>query len=124
MSLYVYIFNKIDHTSLNCPAQLNCLSINTTSYSIFVFSIGVFFHDHSRITGLQGKGEGISLTRHYHFDPLHRHLDICRAITAESSPLHIVSSSPSRTGEPLVSERKSLTFKLRAQIQKNMLRNL
>ena len=37
---------------------------------------------------MQGKGEGISLTPHYHFHPLHRQLDISRAITAESSPLH------------------------------------
>ena len=27
---------------------------------VFFFSIWVFFHEHSRITGLQGKGEGIS----------------------------------------------------------------
>ena len=26
----------------------------------FFFSLRVFFHEHSRITGLQGKGEGIS----------------------------------------------------------------
>ena len=58
----------------------------------FFFSIGVFFHYHSRITGLQGKGEGISLTPHYHLHPLHRNLDICRAINADSSPLHIGSS--------------------------------
>ena len=64
---------------------------------IFFFSICVFFHNHSRTTGLQGKGEGISLTPHYHFHPLHRHLDISRAITAESSPLHI-GSSRTRTG--------------------------
>ena len=63
----------------------------------FFFSMWVFFHEHSRITGLQGKGEGISLTPHYHFHPLHRHLDISRAITAESSPLHIASSR-TRTG--------------------------
>ena len=56
------------------------------------FFIWVFFHDHSRITGLQGKEEGISLTPHYHFYPLHRHLDISCTITAESSPLHIGSS--------------------------------
>ena len=48
----------------------------------FFFSIAAFFHDHTRITGLQGKGERISLTPHYHFHPLHRHLDISRAITA------------------------------------------
>ena len=61
------------------------------------FSIWVFYHDHSRITGLQGKGEGISLTPNYHFHPPHRHLDISRAIAAESSPLHIASSW-TRTG--------------------------
>ena len=43
------------------------------------------------------KGEVVSLTPLYHFHPLHRHLDISRAITAESSPLHIVSSR-ARTG--------------------------
>ena len=58
----------------------------------FCFSIWVLFHEHSRITGLQGKGESISLTPHYHFHPLHRHLDISREIAAESSPLHIASS--------------------------------
>ena len=56
------------------------------------FSIWVFFHSHSRITRPQEKGEGISLTPHYHLHPLHRHLDISRAIPAESSPLHIGSS--------------------------------
>ena len=55
------------------------------------FSIWVFFHEHSRITGLQGKGEGIFLTPPYHFSPLQRHLEISREITAESSPLHIAS---------------------------------
>ena len=56
------------------------------------FSVWVFFHDHSRITGLQGKGEVISLTPLCDFHPLHRHLDISRAITTESSRLHIGSS--------------------------------
>ena len=45
------------------------------SIDLLFFDLG-FFHKHSRITGLQGKGEGISLTPHYHFHPLHRHLDI------------------------------------------------
>ena len=58
----------------------------------FLFSIWVFFRNHSRITGLQEKGESISLTRHYHFQPLQRHLNISQAITAESSLLHIGSS--------------------------------
>ena len=60
-------------------------------------SIWLFFHEHSRIKGLQGKGECISLTPHYHFHLLHRHLDISRAITAKSSTLHIASSR-SQTG--------------------------
>ena len=67
------------------------------SFRIYFFSIWVFFFEHSRITGLQGKGEDISLTPHYRFHPLHRHLDISRAITAESSSLHIASSL-TRTG--------------------------
>ena len=47
-----------------------------------------------RIQGHQVKGEAISLTLLYHF---HRPLDIYRAITADSSPLHIASSR-TRTG--------------------------
>ena len=58
----------------------------------FFFFISVFFHNHSRITELQGKGEGISLTPLYRFHVLHRHLDISWAITVGSSPLHIGSS--------------------------------
>ena len=54
---------------------------------LFVFfSIWVFFQEHSRITRLQGKGEGIPLTPHYHFHPLYRHLDISRPITAAGRP--------------------------------------
>ena len=63
----------------------------------FFFPIWVFFHEHSRFTGQQGKGEGIYLTPLYHFHPLHRHLDISQVITAKSSPLHI-AGSPTRTG--------------------------
>ena len=63
----------------------------------FVFSIWVFFPDHSQITALQGKGEGISLTPHYYFHLLHRHLGISRAITAGNLPLRIASSR-TRTG--------------------------
>ena len=62
------------------------------SMEVSFFSMWVFFHNHSRVTGLQGKVGGISLNRHYHFHPLHRNLDISRAITAESSPLHTGSS--------------------------------
>ena len=65
-------------------------------YELF-FSIQVFFHDHSRITALQGKrGWGISLTPHYYFHPLHKFRyqlgDYCREL-----PLHIAGSW-TRTG--------------------------
>ena len=70
--------------------------INFIIYLFFFFFlfflIWVFFDKHSRITELKKKGEGISLTPHYYFHPLHRHLDISRVITAESSPVHIASS--------------------------------
>ena len=62
------------------------------SIIFFFFSIWVFFHEHSRFTGQQGKGEGIYLTPLYHFHPLYRHLDISRVISAESSLLHIAGS--------------------------------
>ena len=75
--------------------QLIFFCIMTFEVNIFVknlsfclslsLSLG-FFHEHSRITGPHGKGEGISLTPLYHFYSLHRNLDISRAITAESSP--------------------------------------
>ena len=75
-------------------SQVILVSTISIKSSFFFFSIRFFFRDHSRITGLQGKGEGISLTPHYHFHPLHGHLDISGAITAENSPLHIAGSRP------------------------------
>ena len=56
----LHIFSKIN---LKNRAKLCCC---------FFFYL-VFFHGHSQIIGLQGKGEGISLTPLYHFYPLHRH---------------------------------------------------
>ena len=49
------------------------------------FHIWAFFHEHSRFTGRQEKGEAISLSPLYHFHPLHKHWDISRAIIAQSS---------------------------------------
>ena len=61
--------------------------------SVFLFfSIWDSFHQHSRITGLQEQGEGISLSPHYHVHPLYGHLNIGRVVTAESSPQHIAST--------------------------------
>ena len=71
--------------------------VSVTVSHINFFSVWVFFHDHSRLTGLREKEEGISLTPQYRFHPLHRHLDISQTITAGSSPLHIASSR-TRTG--------------------------
>ena len=75
------------------------------------FCIWVFFQNHSRFTGLQGKGEGISLTPHYHFHPLHRRLrhlpgDCCWELTSARS------YQQDSNWEPLISECKSLTTKL------------
>ena len=42
-------------------------------------------------------GKGISLTSHCYFHPLHRHFNISRTITADSSLLHI-GSSQTRSG--------------------------
>ena len=72
--------------------HLGSLFENHNAHINTLFSISVFFHEHPRFTGQQGKGEAISLTLLYHFHPLESHLDISRAITAESSPLHIASS--------------------------------
>ena len=74
-----------------------CFESAIRGLEVFFFSIWVFFHEHSRFTGQQGKGEGIYLTTVYHFHPLHRHLDIRQVITAERLPLHIASSQ-TRTG--------------------------
>ena len=62
----------------------------------FLFLFGFSFttiHDsqHSRGSG------AISLTPLYHFHPIHRHLDISREVTADSSRLHIANSR-NRTG--------------------------
>ena len=88
-------------------------SLRVLNNLLLYIHIYIFLPEHSRFTGQQGKGESIYLTPLYYFHSLHRHLDISRAITAESSPVHI-GNSRTRTREPLVSEGKSLTTKLRA----------
>ena len=83
------------------------LQNNSVKHSFINFSIWVFYHEHSRFTGQQGKEEAITLTPLYHFHLIH--LEISREITAESSPLHLASSR-NQAGKPLISERKSLNF--------------
>ena len=69
-----------------------------------IFLCNVFFFYRGFLSQLftnhrtAGGGGGHFLSPHYHFHRLHRHLDISRAITAESSHLHIGSSSRTRTG--------------------------
>ena len=65
-------------------------------FYFIVFSIWVFFHKHSRFS--REKRRGICLTPLYHFHPLHRHLEISRGITAESSPLHTAGLEPGTFG--------------------------
>ena len=84
--LWVFCYNRI------YPPHEEKFSPVDSPHQRLSFSTWVFFHKHLQITGLQGKGKGISLTPHYHFHPLQRHLDISLVITAESSPLHIASS--------------------------------
>ena len=79
--------------------------------SIF-FSIWVLFHEHSRITGLQGKGEGIQLTPHYHFHLFTDIQTLAGQLLQRLTSAH--SQQPDSNLEPLVSKRKSLTTKLRA----------
>ena len=62
------------------------------SKRLFFFSIWGFFQEHLRFTEQQEKREAISLIPLYHFHPLHRNIDISRAITAKCSSLHIASS--------------------------------
>ena len=65
-----------------------------------------FSHDIHGSQDSRGKGEVISF---------HRHLDISRTIIADSSPLYI-AKQPDSNREPLVSERKPLTTKLRSSV--------
>ena len=82
-----------------------------TKFCVFHFFCWFLFHKHSRITRLQGKGEGVSLTPHYHFYLFYRHLDISRAITAESSRAHLCTY--------LAAELKPRTLGFLAQVAKH-----
>ena len=96
--LFLPIF---DERHINCEHQHNCLNWSLLSKGIdlceFSFCYMGFlsrtFTNH-RIAGERGGHFFNSLLP---FHSLHRHLDIRRAITVGSSPLHIVSSR-TRTG--------------------------
>ena len=61
-------------------------------YCVIFFFYLSFLSQTFTIHRTAGEGEGICLTPLYHFHPLHRHLDIRRAISIESSHLQIGSS--------------------------------
>ena len=98
---------KHPHQSLSFNKVAGGFKSATLYIYIYFFSIRVFFHEHSRFTWQQGKGEAISLTPLYLFHLLNRCVDISRMIAKESSPLHIASTL-TRNGN-FRSERKSLT---------------
>ena len=79
----------------------------------FFFSIWVFFCEHSRITGLQRKWGGYFFNPSLPLPPASQTLrhwpgDCCWELTSAHS------WQPDSNREPLISERKSLTTKLRA----------
>ena len=82
-----YPFTRQSHKWIE-NIQTMCRQQPTNCFFFYLGFLSRTFTNHRTA----GEGEGISLTPHYHFHPLHRHLDISRAITAESSPLHIASS--------------------------------
>ena len=47
---------------------------------LYIFCILLFFHNYSRIIGRKGKDDGISLTPHHYFLPLHRHLSLAERL--------------------------------------------
>ena len=102
LSKYIASFDYFDKSLIVLSVTTDSISIASFAtvlvlHFLLFFSAWVFFHEHSRITRLQEKREGISLTPYYHFYPLHRHLDVSGAVTAGRSPLHIASRR-TRTG--------------------------
>ena len=79
-----------------CDCNLNAHTWGSQTMRALFFLSGFSYttiHKSQDCRGRGGGGEGgISLTPHYHFYTLYRHLHISQAITAESSPLHIASS--------------------------------
>ena len=76
---------RTNHSTDFCLAQLIDFVL-TFFFSIWVFLLQPFMNHRT------GREQGGHLTHRYQFHSLDRHLDINRAITAESSPLLIGSS--------------------------------
>lgn len=88
---HIFLFLRITY---HCYLfiELFCYYRKKCSACFMLFSIWVFFQDHSKVAGLQGNDEVIYLALHYLFHLHHRHLGISRAITGKSLPLHVGSS--------------------------------
>ena len=97
-SMYWFLYDKHLHyqrikTLFSHHTLKVCSYMLQSRICFFVFfSVWVSFHEYSRFTGQQGKGETISLYPFYHFHSLHGHLDISWVIAAGSSPLCIAGS--------------------------------
>ena len=94
------------------PKVCSYMSLCRISFFFFsFFFIRFFFSRISWFTGQQWKGEAISLTPLYHFQPFHRQLDISQVIAAESSPLRIAGSRPQTRNLCFpIGSRKALSY--------------
>ena len=89
-----------------------------TSYPFFTFFLSVFLSITFTFRRTAGKRGMPLLTPFYYCYPLHRHLNIIRVITAESSPLHIATDwiwsgnpwLPSASRQPLTANKIKLNF--------------
>ena len=91
ISLFGLLFLLHSYRHQDLPEEIDRLH----SSVIFVqfFFLSGFSYNHSQVTGLQGKGEHIPLTPHYHFHLLHIYslghqpVDYCRELTSEHKSL-------------------------------------
>ena len=99
-----------DNTLYSCNENLSVIFQDLVYHlkNGFFFLCEFSFRNIHESQECRGSGEDISLTPHYHFHPLHRQT------LAERLLQRAVHSQQSDSNwEPLVSERKSLTTKLR-----------
>ena len=81
-------------------------------FAFLILFLSGFFHEYSRFTEQQGKGEAIYLQLFFYFHSLHRHLDISWVIAAEVTSAHKWQLESNR--EPLIFYCTSLISELRA----------
>ena len=110
---------RIQFVRIQENIEINSVFRHFTQYQyfereiVFFFSIRVFFHEHPRFTGQQGKGEVIYFSSSLPLPPAsqalrHKSGDYCGEHTSARS------WQRGSNREPLVSELKSITTELRA----------